>query len=355
MNVLRTFSPRVRTVFVGGELESAPEGVQHRQVRVPSGPRSTAPRRFRASAAAALAQDRPRRVLSLGANCPPGDAYWVQSVHRSWLEAAPSVVRRGVTVPGPARRALPRHRVLLRLEREYFTEHRPDAVLCTSQREVDDLRRLYGVPHDVLHVVPNGYDGSRFTPANRGTSRAQVRAAMGLADGDISLLFVVNELHRKGFAVLLEAVAALSDPRLGIDVVGRVTAQGWESTIARLGLAGRVRWHGATATVERYMAAADSLVLPTQYEPFGLVVVEALASGLPVIVSELAGAAPAVTPDCGRLLRDPQDADELAAHLQEALRPGVLDAWSSRAPESARPYEWGEVLSRAEPLILGRP
>ena len=94
-------------------------------------------------------------------------------------------------------------------------------------------------------------------------------------------------------------------------------------------------------------------MLPTQYEPFGLVIVEALASGVPVITTALAGAAPAVVPGTGLLQQDPHDADELATLLQQALRPGQLQAWSAAAPAAAAPYEWKHVLSKAEPLIFG--
>lgn len=353
LQVVRHSAARRRTSFVGTELQGAPTGVAFRQVRPRPGLAALAPLRFRAAAAQVLRDDRPDTVLSFGANCPPGDVFWVHSVHRAWLESGSQVRVRGRVVPGAARRLLLRHQVLLRMEREYFTQHRPRAVLCTSPREVEDLRRLYGVPADVLHVVPNGYDGERFTPRVREQHRQAVRDALGMQPDDVSLLLVANELHRKGFGVLLDAVARAADPRLRVDLVGSADPADYRSQVERLGLQERVHWHGPTSTVERTMAGGDLLVLPTQYEPFGLVVVEALACGLPVITTRLAGASPAVVPGTGLLQEDPLDADELAGLLIEALRPGRLEAWSSAAPEAARPYEWESVLERAEALLLG--
>lgn len=352
LQVLTHFGRRRPTEFVGEDLPDPPPQVHFRQVLPRPGPAASRPLRFRAVASAALAEDRPSTVLSLGANCPPGDVYWVQSVHRAWLESGSQVRVRGRAVPGAARRLLARHRVLLHMERQYFTEHRPRAVLCTSAREVADLRRLYGVPADVLHVVPNGYDASRFCVRDRIALRTRMRGQLGMGDDDVSVLFVANELHRKGLAVLLDAVALVGDSRIRIDLVGRASPDDYRGQIRRLGLAGRVHWHGPTSVVEQWMAAGDLLVLPTQYEPFGLVIVEALACGLPVITTRRAGASSAVIPGTGLLQDDPADAHELAGLLTQALEPGQLVRWSEAAPAAAVPYEWGAVLTRAEPLLF---
>lgn len=353
LEVLRRFSPAYSVEFFGERLEQARcPRVEFRQVVVPVGVPALRPRRFRAAAGRALQSNRPRTLLSFGVNCPPGQVYWVQSVHRAWLESGSSVRLHGVRVPSTARQLLPRHRVLLGLERDYFTRHRPRTVLCTSQREIDDLARLYAVPREVMHVVPNGFDGARFHPDGRRAHRAVMRDRLGLAGSDISLLFVANELHRKGFGVLLDALAQVADDRLRIDVVGRAPLDLYQRQIGRLGLTDRVLSHGATPDVERFYAAADLLVLPTQYEPFGLVIVEALASGLPVITTRLAGAAPAVVRGTGLLQEDPDDAHELASLLAQALEPDVLEQWSAASPAAAAPYEWAAVLARAEPLIF---
>jgi glycosyltransferase involved in cell wall biosynthesis len=336
---------------VGLDYDEPSEGVDF--WRVPGGASSSSPSAFRAAAAELLAVRRPEVVISNGVNCPPGDVLWVHSVHRSWVESGSSVRVRGLPVPAAVRRLVPRHRELLRLEREYFTQHRPRAVLCTSPREKDDLARLYGVDRELMHVVPNGFDGRRFDVRTRAATRPAARIELGLEDGDVCLLFVANELHRKGFSVLLQAVALASDPRLRIDVVGRVSPVAFQGQIEHLGLTRRVRWHGPTSQVERWMAAGDLLVLPTQYEPFGLVVVEALAMGLPVITTALAGAAPAVSPGTGLLQQDPHDSHELAGLLLAALTPGLLEQWSAAAPSAAASYEWSAILESVEGLIFG--
>ena len=352
LDVLTRLAARHQVAFIGERLDQgSADSIRFRQVSARKGWRH--PRAFRAAAQKELARERPDTLMSFGVNCPPGDVYWVHSVHRAWVQSGSAVRVKGVAIPAFVRRLLPRHRVLLRLEKDYFCRHRPRAILCTSQREVDDLATLYAVSRDVMHVVPNGFDASRFNPADRSCLRSAVRAELGVADSDISILFIVNELHRKGFTVLLEALALVADRRLRVDLVGRADPAPFAGMIDRLGLTGRVFWHGSTDTVERFHAAGDLLVLPTQYEPFGLVIIEALASGLPVITTALAGAAAAVSPDVGLLQQDPHDAQELADLLRQALQPGALERWGAAAPAAAAPYEWDAVLRGAEPLIFG--
>jgi glycosyltransferase involved in cell wall biosynthesis len=174
---------------------------------------------------------------------------------------------------------------------------------------------------------------------------------MGLADGDVSLAFVANELHRKGFETLLRALAATGRPRLRVDVVGRRSIDDYRPLISRLGLADRVRWHGPAQDAALPLAGADALVLPTFYEPFGLVVVEALASGTPVVVSALAGAAPLVG-DAGVLLDDPSDVGQLAAALRVLEDDQARADLAANAPATVADLTWEHQLGRVERVLL---
>jgi UDP-glucose:(heptosyl)LPS alpha-1,3-glucosyltransferase len=307
---------------------------------------------FHHAAARVIRAIQPDVVLSLGAECPPGDVYWVQSVHRAFLSrgAGPTVL--GLRAPVWSRRVLPRHRLILALEKRYFESPRPRAILCTSPQERVDLGTYYGIAPDRTRVMPNGYEPATFNWPRSRTERAPARRRLGLGPEDVSLLFVANELHRKGFGTLIEALAGIDWPGASIDVVGRVSPRDYQGRIERLGLGGRVRWHGSTSDVSPFYAAADVMVLPTQYEPFGIVIVEALASGLPVITSRLAGASVAVEPGVnGRLLEDPADVAELAGYLVEATDPAVRERWAAGAPEAATPFAWPRIFAEVEDVL----
>jgi len=92
--------------------------------------------------------------------------------------------------------------------------------------------------------------------------------------------------------------------------------------------------------------------MPTTYEAFGTVIVEALGSGLPVITSALAGAASAIRDGYnGRLLNDPTDDHQLADELSAALREGVLDRWSAVAADSVARFQWPRIMDQFEKIL----
>jgi UDP-glucose:(heptosyl)LPS alpha-1,3-glucosyltransferase len=138
-----------------------------------------------------------------------------------------------------------------------------------------------------------------------------------------------------------------------VDLVGAKNPHDYRPLAARLGVADRLFWHGPSRDVARCHAAADVFALPTRYEPFGLVIIEALASGLPVITSRLAGAAAAI--DHGRsgyLLEDPGDAGELAGRLDALLDAEARERMGAAAAAGVADYEWQHVLARIDALLF---
>ena len=350
-DLLSRLQDRYETVFVGRKLDAdGLQAVQHAPVR---GRRwfETDAVAFRRASSVDVAATQADVSVSFGAVCAPGDVYWVGSIHRAFLAHGGSLRVRGGRVPTQARYLLPRHLELLALERSYFTRHRPTTIICLSVAEAEALQRLYGVWEDALTVLPNPVDDRRFSMAKRWQWRESTRLKLGMREGQVSFLFAANELHRKGFGTLVQAMGHLAAPHARLDVVGNVTAGDYAPLITQAGLEGRVHFHGPSDDIAKFYAASDVLVLPTEYEPFGLVIVEALAMGLPVITTHVAGTARYVTPEVGLVQQQVGDVRELAALLGQATSAAQRAAWSEAAPAGAAPCRWDAVFPTVERII----
>ncbi len=233
------------------------------------------------------------------------------------------------------------------LGRNFYRRSR-NGVLAISQSVKQDLVLFEGALPESIVVVPNGVDVERFNPLNRDRYRDETRAGLGLDERHVMVLFVGNSWGRKGLCTAVAAIQGpdMTDVRLVIvgDGVADAFLQGLpQDVIDRIVFAGK-----HVADVERFYAAADVFILPTLYEPFGLVILEALASGLPSIVSALAGASEWLVDGVDALLlRDPSDGDEARVALRRILdQPLLAAALSHGARLKAIELQWDAVAER---------
>ena len=120
---------------------------------------------------------------------------------------------------------------------------------------------------------------------------------------------------------LIEALATLDDAAARLLVVGKGETGPYRALAGRLGVGGRVVWLGPRPEPERWYAAADAVVLPSRYEPFGNVHLEALASGVPVVASRAAGGAEVIEEGKNGAVADPRDARAVARALMALPAP----------------------------------
>lgn len=199
-----------------------------------------------------------------------------------------------------------------------------------------------GVPSSRVRTVHNGVDPGVFRPADADERRA-VRRELGAADGDVVIGYVGRIDRVKGIHHLVDAYCELaaSDPRLRLVVIGAPTrddVEGGERFARELQARSpaSVTWMGKRRDVDRLYRAFDAFVVPSEWdEPFGLVVVEAMASGVPVLASRRGGIPEILTGPLARWLVEPSAASIrdglvrlLAADLDEvgrAARAHVLE------------------------------
>jgi UDP-glucose:(heptosyl)LPS alpha-1,3-glucosyltransferase len=142
---------------------------------------------------------------------------------------------------------------------------------------------------------------------------------------------------RKGLATAVEGFAALADRGSRLVVLGKGDTREYQALAARLGIGERVVWLGARHDPERWYAAADIVVLPSRYEPFGNVHLEALAAGLPVVASARAGGAEVIADGTNGAVVEPTDARAITAAL-ERFRERPSAEVTAAARRSAEPY-----------------
>jgi UDP-glucose:(heptosyl)LPS alpha-1,3-glucosyltransferase len=324
------------------------EAVVTHAVQTPARPDALFTVEFRRRCTIALAKHWPDWEVhgSFSAMSPLGGVYWCPSVHREAV--ATMVGRRGAT--GRLVQAVnPYHVVRLRMERELLGPGGYASIIALTDRVKEEIVHWYDVPPEDVAVQPQGYDPHRFNAARRAELRGLVRQELGIEDDERVVVFVANELERKGFDTLVAAVARMADrPRLL--AVGRLDPARCRALAERHGVADRLICTGSTDDPARFHAAADVFALPSRYEPWGLVVVEALGSGLPVVTTQLTGAARAVQDGVtGRLLDDADDPAELAAGLEWALGDGPADPGTISASVSW--LAWENVIVRYAELL----
>jgi UDP-glucose:(heptosyl)LPS alpha-1,3-glucosyltransferase len=234
----------------------------------------------------------------------------------------------------------PAHLCNLYLERRILTAGNC-RIVTNSQLCKEHAQRYYGVPAERIQVVYNGVNHQIFNPEEMAAQRPVERAELGLSEGNLAILHVSNNWKRKGLAVLLQAVALLGSKgaQVNVIVVGRGRPAPFRKLAASLGLADRLHLVGETSQVQRYYAAGDLMVLPTMYDPFSNVCLEAMACGMPVITTAENGAAELIREGVnGYIQQNALDAVELSHCLGKCLEREILKNLGKSARETSLPF-----------------
>jgi glycosyltransferase involved in cell wall biosynthesis len=198
------------------------------------------------------------------------------------------------------------------LEHAMYRYARNSEVIAVSQRVERDLVQYYHCPAPI-HVIYHGTDVALFSPQTRERLRDVARTEYGVPAGQFLFLYVGN--LRKGAQKCMQALARLKDGMLLC--VAATEQEPYRRFAEQYGVADRVIFARHTSQVEKAYAAGDAFLLPSPYDPFALVVSEAMGCGLPVVVSREAGVSELIQPGVnGLLLDDVTDDEELARHMR---------------------------------------
>jgi len=288
-----------------------------------------------------------------GINCFNADVISVHIVFREFYRQA----RYDLRFAGHPIRFWPRllHRriyyyLLMALERPVYGGK---SVLLTGvsakvARDLQAYRRFECPPA----VIVYGSDAQRFNPETRRKLRAQARRALNVQH-DLCLLLVGNDWKKKGLPCVLEALGRIAQLSVQLLVVGSDNVGPYQSTLARLHLQDRVAFFPLRPDVEFYYAAADLYVGPSLEDAFAMPPLEAMACGVPSIVSSQAGVSEIITSGVdGFVISDPRGSGKLADLIallydQQALRQKMGEA----AARTAVQYTWDSNAAQLRTLF----
>ena len=319
----RVFDLDLITLGAEGEL---PPGVGVRLVRAPARPMLLTAPLFRLRAGALARAGRYDLVHTVGGALPGSQVVTAQFCAAEWRRLSPGMGWYQRLVSAQA----------VRDERAAYRHPALAAVIAVSRRTAAEVERHYGPLSAPVYVVPNAVDLEAFAPPRAASApRARPR-----------LLFV-GAYERKGLDVAIRALARLAHDA-ELLAVGGGDRERHRRLAASLGVADRVVLQPPRADIAAVFADADVFVFPTRYEPFGMVIAEALASGLPVVTSARAGAADLIRDGVsGCVVPDPEDAAGFAAAVDRILDDGDARAAMSRAArEAVRDLTWDSVAAQ---------
>ena len=245
------------------------------------------------------------------------------------------------------------HQSVLAVEKRQFATGHFKKIIAVSNEVKRDIMAHYSVPEKRISVLYNGVDQERFHPSLQAQWRARIRMAWGVPDQASVVLFVGSGFRRKGLDRLL---AVWNSPRLKeayLLVVGEDARMRHYRSRAKVVAGERIIFTGHQAAVERYYGAADLVVLPSIQEAFGNVVLEGLASGIPVVVMRTVGAADVLQGAmAGGIVTVPDDPNDLAAKIVAQLRRSRELSCAPAARRLAERYTWQNHFRELEALII---
>lgn len=244
------------------------------------------------------------------------------------------------------------------VERRALSACRSSWYLPVSSIAMQAYQREYTELPGHWQVLSPGVDVTRFSAPDRALCRADIRGRYGIDDSDILLIFVGRSFGVKGLDIIIEALANArsASPRSNIRLLvvgfGGSDEGKFRGLAQSLGIGEAVIFAGVqTEGLERYYRAADIFILLSKFDTFGMVVLEAMAAGLPVIVSPNVGAKDLVIEGVnGFILPDVRDADAASDRIVMLLDVERRKIMGAAAQLEAGKHTWEHLADKLEKL-----
>lgn len=235
-----------------------------------------------------------------------------------------------------------RYRWFSACERAIFSQESQTEILLLSEREKSFFQRWYGTPEERFHLLPPYLSANRMALQDKNSMRQRLRQEFGFGEDDYVLLMVGSGFRTKGLDRAIDAVAALPAAvrtKTRLVAVGQDNPKVFNRLVMERGLKANVRISAGRDDIPQLMQGADLLIHPARRELAGHVLLEAMASGLAVLATEVCGYSSHIEKArAGRLVKSPFQQASLNACLAEMLDSEERQIWSQNG------YQYAQAL-----------
>jgi glycosyltransferase involved in cell wall biosynthesis len=275
---------------------------------------------------------------------PAADVNACHFVHSSWIQSSSHPGRLLGGWKGLYQTLFTR----LNARLEIGAYNKAGRVVAVSKQVERELAEA-GVRRSLLETIPNGVDCDEFRPGSpvRESFGLPAEVPLGLFAGDI-------RSPRKNLDTVLRALARA--PEFHLAVAGGLEGSPYPEMARGFGVADRVHFLGMVSRMPELMRSCDVFLFPSRYEACSLVMLEAMASGLPVVTPSTTGGAELVPPDGGAHLGSPEDLEGMVGFLRKVGQaPGLLQPMAARARQAAENLSWTVMADRYLALLEASP
>ncbi|UYZ40646.1 MAG: glycosyltransferase family 4 protein [Candidatus Methanospirare jalkutatii] len=217
-------------------------------------------------------------------------------------------------------------------------------IITISNNEKRRLLRFYDIPEEKIVVIPNGVNVEEFK--FNVNERRKIRSRLRIEDNEVVLMFAGHEFRKKGLEIIIKALPMVKED-VKLLVIGGDNPVYYKKLASKIGVLNKIVFLGLVPDIKEYYAASDIFVFPSLHEGFGLVITEAMSSGLPVITTKLTGASELIIDGYNGILLNEVNSEELARKINlliedEKLRKQI----GKNARKTAEKYTWDETAKK---------
>lgn len=273
-----------------------------------------------------------------------------------YFAADPCFAQKATEKYGSLATMLPRNRFFMQLEKAVFNDSEgANHILTLTDRDIAAYRSVYNTPRERFHLLPPGLPGVHTQMLVSASERKQIRSSFNVKDSELLLLMVGSGFKTKGVDRTIRALAKLPQQlreRVRLKVAGKGNPRSFMRLAHSVGVDGQVEFLGERDDVSTLMRSADGLLHPSRTELAGMVLLEAMCAGCPVLVTENCGYAQHISAArCGIIVPDPFKQETMNRFLQIFLESDERDTWSNNGLAYVQGIDISSLPQKAADII----